>query len=213
MPAFEWVRTYPGCPCRACKDSARPHPKGQPVCACCREDGNESSPQQAERAFFDRVRSLRTEYNIRSGEGTQRDRTRIALLVTEAFLTAWGEHGGDLARGLNRAPVLEWQVFEAAEGLVCNPLEREAQKKPARRRDPEKDVRFNPLAMHPRPNEKLLPPCALVRKALTLLKGESRNADPERTRTPERNPERRCPDEVPGTEPRECSRYASVLEE
>ncbi len=213
MPPREWLRTYPGCHCRSCKDSARLHPKAHPACECCRRDGNESSAQRAERAFLERVRDLRKEYNIRSGEGTQRDRTRIALQVTDAFLTTWGKHGGDLARGLSKAPVLEWQIFEAAEGLVCNPLESEAHEKPARRRDPEKDVKCNPLARHPRPDEKLLAPCALVRKALNILKGETHNADPERTRTPERNPERGRPDETPGTEPGERFRYASVLEE
>ncbi len=212
MPTLEWIHTYPGCPCRPCKGSARPHPKSQPVCECCREDGNDSSAQRAERDFLARIHELRKEYNIRPGEGTQRDRTRIALLVTDAFLTAWGEHGGDISQGLAKAPVLEWQIFEAGEGLLCNPLESELHTRD-RERATGKNQGFNPLAMHPRPDEKLLAPCALVRKALNILKGGTRNAEPEGTHSSEGNPERRRSDGIPEAQPREGFRYTSILEE
>lgn len=58
--------------------------------------------------FLGTIRDLKAALDIRLGKGSDRDRRRLALVVTEAFLTT-GETPTDakaLARRLAHAPVL-----------------------------------------------------------------------------------------------------------
>ncbi len=69
--------------------------------------------------FWARVRDLQSALSITPRGGGVKDRKRIALAVTDAFLTAGGP--------LHQAAVLEWQLFEATAGLglTCDLLPHE----------------------------------------------------------------------------------------
>jgi len=142
----------------------------------------------AEPRFFSGVEELRTTLGISQGRGGEKDRKRIALAVTDAFLRV----GGDI----NAVPFLEWQIYMATAGLglVCGPTAEELRCEENRAlRD------WDPLKMHPKPADKDCQPCALVNRIVTvLLKGKSnadRNAKLERIR------ERREPHKTLGDYP------------
>lgn len=138
--------------------------------------------------FFADVRDVRDTLDISPGRGGLKDRQRIALSITDAFLRV----GGDI----HAAPFLEWQLYLAliGLGLSCNPTPEEL------RCEEYKHLRdWDALRMHPRPPERFLAPCAVVKQIVTVLMEERPHAN--RTASPERIRERRSPDQTLGSKP------------
>lgn len=137
--------------------------------------------------FWSAVDELRTALGIAPRGGSVRDRKRIALVVTDAFMTAGGP--------LHQAAVLEWQLFEATAGLglTCDLLPDE-ERCTEQVKDPKRDA----LKLHARPRQELLTPCALVRQVIdTLMQKESQDdptgGEPQRIH-PGRKPTRTSQD-------------------
>lgn len=120
--------------------------------------------------FLARVRTLQDEMGIRPGRGSERDRTRIAQAVTDAFLCTDGSPDGwtprRIARRLADASILVWQLFTALAGLGL-----ECPEVPGEGRCAEdwKLKGWDPLKMPPRPPEHFLAPCGIVKTILAIL--------------------------------------------
>lgn len=115
--------------------------------------------------FFTEVAQARNALGIAPGKGTERDRRRIAVAITNVFLRVGG------MAVLHQAPVFEAQLYTFAHGLVCDPLPEET------RVENEPRARgFNVLKLHI-DSITLDPalidhPSPIVRKVLQILRKE-----------------------------------------
>lgn len=62
------------------------------------------------------LRQLKAEYGIKCGTSSERDRRRIAVLVSDLLLSERPEL-------IHRIPIIEWNIYQHTEGLVCSELD------------------------------------------------------------------------------------------
>lgn len=95
--------------------------------------------------FLDGLVDLKRELNIHPGRGSDKDRRRIAVVVTDYFVRC------DFNENINKDWLLEGELYDSADGLACDPIPEEvrlADLPPAKRWPPD------PLALYPRVYDK-----------------------------------------------------------